>query len=375
MAWAFPPFKTGASEPIRIARVLCIFFLVYVHVNPGVSEFNPAVEGIGAFDWLRFTIVNSFGRASVALLSVISGYLIVHSLERAGYGAVLVKRARSLLIPLAIWSAVFLGLVMLGDRVDPGYAAKTLQGDLTLTRLPTLLLGVFGDPANVPLAFLRDVFVCALTVPLLLAALKRSGLLFMLVVLGLFVLGHLSIFLLTPNLLLFFSVGLWFAVSGTVPMDVPRSVFLISLFAFVVLGIVITGWNFDYALDQTATRDLQIEVALSVIRVPAAIVVWSISVWLAHQRFGRALSQFEPYMFIAFCTHMIVLLPVWFIWKGVLGGYYGAAYPVFFFLSPVVVFVSAWIFANIGARIAPSVLKLLNGGRAIQIAPWRAEKP
>lgn len=353
-----------ASRPIEIARVICIACMIFVHVNPATADFAPGTHGVRVFDWARFFVVDSFGRASVALLSVIAGYLAVFALRRVDYRAFLGKRVRSLLVPLALWSGLFLAMVMVGDHIQPGYLEKTVGRALTLAELPTLLLAALDRPANLPLAFLRDVFVCALLAPVLIEAWKRGAVVFVALVSALYALGMVTPFLLTPNLLAFYAVGIWIACDGRLPR-IPVWIAALSWAVFLGLGVAIAAGEMRYEAAPDAALLRQLEIGLTLIRLPAAIAFWSLSVWLTTHSLGLRMARLERYIFTAFCAHMLILSAAWFAWQTVFGGYYGPLYPVFFFAAPIVVIAFAAVFAEVASRVAGPVFAVLNGGRAL----------
>ena len=70
------------SDRVRIARFLCIFLMMFVHVEPGISA-NVYDRDAGLFDLIYFIFARLFGLSSVSLLSVVSGYFVVASLGKA----------------------------------------------------------------------------------------------------------------------------------------------------------------------------------------------------------------------------------------------------------------------------------------------------
>lgn len=352
-------------EPIRIARVICIFAMFYVHVNPGLADFDPASNGVRLFDGFRLELTNSLGRASIALLSVISGYLGVISLVKAGYLDFARKKVRSLLVPLVIWSGLVIALAWLGDKVQPGYLEETLRGPLELSRLPTLLLGVFGNPANLPLSFLRDIFVCALLAPLLIAAFQTGWRMFLLVTVALYVVGHFTLLFITPNLLAFFAIGVAIAQSGKLP-QIPAIAGWISAALVFLLGAWVSYLQVGFLRSGVTEAPVILEVWLTLIRFPAAVLFWWVSVELAKTRFGRRVASYEPFIFFAFCSHLLILTVLWFGWQQVFGGYNDAAYPVFFLLSPPVMLALSALGAWMLHSILPPVFSVMNGGRGLR---------
>lgn len=352
------------SEAIRIARVVCIFFMIFVHVHPGTTDYLAGEGGVRLFDGLRFFVVDSLGRASVALLSVVAGYLAVYSLNREPVRVFLRKKTRSLVVPFLLWNLILIVLVVLGEQLHKGYIEKSFDDGLNLSHLPELVFGLGGKPANEPLAFLRDVFACALFTPLLIAALRRNTGTFVVLVGGLAVLAAITPLGIRPSIPALYSVGIFIAARKVVPIPSLKLV-LISLVAFAALGAVLT-WR-DLTSDDGARTGLTwMEAGFNVIRVPAALAFWSLALALRGSDLGRRLARLEPYIFTAFCIHVIVSKVAWAGWEPVFGGYFDSLYPLFFFAMPVVVIVSAVIGARIVNARVPWLFSLLNGGRNLQ---------
>jgi hypothetical protein len=357
-------FDPTASEPIRIARVVCIFFMMYVHVNPGLAHFDPVGHPVRLFDLVRMELVNTMGRASIALLSVISGYLGVFSLHKAGYRKFVSRRISALVIPLAIWNIVFIVLVLVGEQVAQGYLARSLGGPITPESLPTLVFAAFGAPANEPLYFLRDIFICSLMAPFLIASWQRSRILFWAGVLVIYAIGQVTALLVTPNLLAFYAIGVAIALNGRVP-QVSGPAALVAGLAVFALGAWITHIEIGLVAAPGEGGSLALEALLTVIRFPAAVLFWWMAVALSQVRWGRRLAALEPYIFFVFCAHMVILTLAWFGWQRVFGGYYGAFYPVFWLGAPLLALGAGVAGARVLDRLAPGVFALVNGGRAL----------
>ena len=294
------------SDSIRIARVLCIFFMIYVHVNPGVSRFTPDVEGVRAFDVARFWLVDSLGRASVALLSVIAGYLAVYSLRRDPFRRFASKKVSSLMLPLFLWDGLFILAAIAGNFISKGHLQQTLQGPLTLRRMPDLLIAVTGSPANEPLDFLRDVFVCSMLAPVLILTLRRTRKGYVVLVVGLAALGFATNFLHTPNILLLYAVGIYVAHLETVPV-LSRRLVATSWVAMAALGLVLAVGEIETTLHGTGYHaSTLLEAGFTAIRLPAAIAFWDVSLRISRTRLLSKLARLEPFVFIAFCCHLLV---------------------------------------------------------------------
>ena len=93
------------SAQIGICRVLCIFFMMSVHVSPGLGQ--ASLVSTGSLAWLGTLWGDFLGRASVAALSFISGYLLIRTAAEAPLASVARRRFRTLVVPMLSWTLIF----------------------------------------------------------------------------------------------------------------------------------------------------------------------------------------------------------------------------------------------------------------------------
>ena len=148
---------------IQSARVISIFFMAYAHVSPGIVEADIAARGVRGVDFLFLFLGSLVAKSAVPLLSVLSGWLLFDTLNGRPFQGILRSKVRTLLVPMVLWNAVLLGLIglfVLGTGEEkwlPQSGLGLLNGLFSLT----------GPPANIHLAFLRDLFVCVLLSPVM----------------------------------------------------------------------------------------------------------------------------------------------------------------------------------------------------------------
>jgi len=166
----FTPARSTASGIQMIRPVLVLFItLAHLFVIDDMSRINGAAA-LNFDNWLMVYLKAALAKSGVPLLSLISGYLAVVSLERYGYGKLLWRKAGRLVWPLFWFNLLFIILVIYpGQAQDPN-----VRPDLQI--YPFNLLGWFQAtfafyrlPANEPLYFLKDLYTCFLLLPLLLA--------------------------------------------------------------------------------------------------------------------------------------------------------------------------------------------------------------
>jgi hypothetical protein len=239
--------------------------------------------------------------------------------------------------------------------------------------MPNLLVAITASPASEPLDFLRDVFVCSLLAPLLIFTLRRNRAFYGVAVGVLVLVGFTTNFLHTPNILLLYSVGIYVANLDRVPALSPRIVF-VSWLALAGLGLTLGVYEIKALFDANGYHTtVWLDVGLSVIRLPAAVAFWSLALRFSRSGPLSRLGRLEPFIFTAFCCHLLVTTVIWVFWQKALGNYYDPAYPLFFFFVPFAVMIAAVVFAETANRYTRSVFSLLNGGRSLEAASFLKE--
>ena len=100
------PVNAEMSVRINAARLVCVLLMMYVHVPTGEGSASVMdISGDIRIDhWLETIVIEGPGRASAALLSVVSGYLAALTLLRRQTGAIGLyqRRFRSIVLPMIL---------------------------------------------------------------------------------------------------------------------------------------------------------------------------------------------------------------------------------------------------------------------------------
>ncbi len=352
------PLGPTGSDAIGVARVLCILGIVYVHAWTGLTGPQLAAADATAQGRLRWALAVLLGRSAVPLLSLISGWLAAGSLGRRGAWPFIVGKARTVALPMALWNG--LAILLVGGAASLGWIVGPKPTGLAWT-LDELLCATRPDDINVQMPFLRDLFLCLLAAPLI----NRLGLR------GLAALALAAMawslwnpafpLLLRPSILMFFTLGLM-ARRGTAPAWIaarPLAWWAAPYAALAVVnGLLATG-----VLPRIASQPLAAGAADLLLRVCAALFFWSLAWRLAQGRWRAQLVGLEPYIFMLFCAHLIL------IWLGgpllgALTGPLGAPlYPVFLVVQPLLVLGATILLAKGIKRLSPRAAAVLSGGR------------
>src|SRR3546814_11878216 len=98
--------RRSLSLSISIARVICICGIVYVHAWTGLNIDQLRAQGTGWQSVLYWTLLELFGRSSVPLLSIISGWLVMASVSKRDYAQFPGGQAKHLLLPMLAWHLI-----------------------------------------------------------------------------------------------------------------------------------------------------------------------------------------------------------------------------------------------------------------------------
>lgn len=278
------------SDAMKVARVLCIFFMVYVHTH---LFYHEGFQSTGYFLGLRSVLAELLGRSSVPLLSALSGFLMLGYFARHQFKAATQKRAIILLIPLVVWN--MLGLLLAFAR---GKGLDVSVNDV---------FPLWSRSFYLQLDFLRDVFVVSAATPLLVWLFKRFRIYGLLCLLGLVCVVDLWPVLLRDQILAYYAIGVFI---GMYRLNLTRYIPAIrtaSSAAFAALFIVILV---EALTGKALYSMLPAEIFDNGLRRPiGALTFWFAAVAIArHRRVTDFLvKHIEPAVFLLFLSHIMMI--------------------------------------------------------------------
>lgn len=295
------PLSRQLSDAIRVARVVALFFMSFTHVRPG-AEVLLADAWDGALDVTETFLLNVLGRGAVPLLSIVSGVLAWRSLCVKAPSRFAVEKFRTLIVPMIFWNCVMLALLLLFyllarsvDSLPTGWLKMLPDSP---TALMNAIFSLTSQPINAPLAFLRDLFTCAILAAPIRYALMRStelGLIAIAALLG-FVFLTETWLILRDQILLFFCLGLLIARFGLEQRRLDVSVLTVAFAATTAVNLLIDGGVLAIP-----------GYSLSVLnRLIVSLTLWALCLRIAASALFPTVARLEKFMFIFFCTHWIL---------------------------------------------------------------------
>lgn len=345
----------NVSSRINLMRIVLISGIIFVHI-PFDTDSSPFNGDYGLFDWLRVFLRDSLFRVGVPCLSAISGYLLFrHGTAKLDYGKTIRRKAKTVLLPFLLWNSAFFLLVLILQSLGVGDGFLPDLSSASPRTLSTLLFAIEGTPINLPLYFLRDLFVCILLSPLLALLISRFPLS---TLVGLLLLAALPIplgIVLRNSILFSFGFGIYLSLYRVDLTIIDRYATLIGP-AFVALA----------ALLATATYltgpalPLWLEIGRNLMVLVGIPGFWALSAIFIRSRLGQSLAGTGGLSFWVFCAHYPLLFCLWVLWNR--GG--SEIYPIFYLLASAIALMALPLTNGMARSALPSIYNLLTGSRA-----------
>ena len=332
--------KKEVSDRIEMLRFLMIFGVVILHV----PQYVPLDQmGTSWFDFAKAFCQHALFRATVPVLTLISGYLLFSSTLDQAPLKLWKKKARSLAVPFLVFNLSVVCVAYLAQaRLGMAISYDLLNADVS-TWLDAMF-GLTNSPINYPLNFLRDMMVLMLLAPVFGMLLRTAPL---------------------PGFIL---VTLLFYNNFDGPV-VLRDTMPILFYAG---GLCATkNWNLQ-ALDKYAKPILAVFLAICFVMIKlkianrtqfvliAPFLVWPAASLFVNTRLGAWAIKHAKYSFFVFIAHAPLLMVSWAAY-GKLAAY--VPYEVYWLATPFATLLTLMLVYKLAARMAPTAFAALTGAR------------
>ena len=342
------------STSIKVCRILCIFLMTYVHVNPGKSNWPP--DAPTSMYYLYLIMADWLGRASVPALSIISGYLAVLSYPRYKNWLDYSKnKARNLILPLFTWNLLIvcfsITIFFITSKTTSVYQ-EIQQADLSVRQALDFLVATNYGSLTEALNFLRDIFVCALLTPVLLFLMKQINLTLIVLIWTIGLCFGFDPFVLRASILMFFVLGIYLATHGGSLL--PNKITGVNC----LIALVIAA-----SIAQTSTLVIEtnypVKNFIYILFISSSFIAFSSL--LARNAIGNYLAKFDLVCFPFFLSHSLILTFLWGTWQLFFGMDISWPYQMFFLLSPLVALTMISLIYPLSTRFHPYIQILLWG--------------
>lgn len=320
------PLAASTSARIRISRSTCIFFMLFAHISTGLSQLEIFASPLTAVKVQYILLSSVLGHASVPLLTVVSGYLVASGRPKR-YPVLVAAKVRSLLLPLMLWSLISIAMLVAAQS----FTGKPLYQPATALDVVNSVTALTASPANYPLRFLRDLFVCMLLAPLFIRLSPRFGwpVLAILVVAAL--LERTWPLFLRAQLPLFFFIGVMLAHRSIAWVDRLRPVWFTGAIALTLLRVI--AYQDVYEIPPLLDIVMRLFIAGS---------FWCFTRSVSERAY-RVFKEVEPAVFLTFCSHTLTYGLLAIVATPFLGRYGDPLFPLYMVLQPIIALCLAYI--------------------------------
>lgn len=328
------------SRRIWITRYFMIIGIIVLHLPP----YQPLNEaGNSFFDYIKAFFSHGVFRATVPLLTTISGYLTFKLGLHYYPMRLLLNKISSLLIPLLLWNipiAIAVFLIQKYDLSSHVFSLKLYPID-TLSWINSVT-GLYESPINYPLNFLRDLFVVSLFSILFWQLLKRIPYTGLLIVFFIYYFNLDGQLVLRNSMLISFYLGALLAHKN---FDLKKldqySILCLSLFLFLCFIIV------EYRIENR-----------EIFRIISPFLVWPAMSIISSCKVGNYLYKYSGSSFFTFLSHGPIILVLFIIFNKT-----NLPYFIYWISAPLLTVIISIILYNLLKSRAPMIASILLGNR------------
>lgn len=221
--------SADTSRRITSLRFLLMVLVVFIHNNFTAQSIAESVAN-GGFDiifrpnalsrWTQLLISDGIARCAVPLFFLFAAYLQAKKAD--SYGVLLKKRARSLLVPFVLWTALYVfyygGVKLIVAKIAPQFVHHPETSWLTWTPADWFhnILGYELKDGDISLPrfaiqfwFLRDLMLLVIASPLIIRLIRRFPVGFFAITVILFIIPVRHLYVVKVQAVFFYVAGLY----------------------------------------------------------------------------------------------------------------------------------------------------------------------
>lgn len=336
------------SDQIKYCRIICIYFMIFVHLPPGLS--HTVLPNF--MEPLKIIIIDILGRGSVPALSCISGFLFYFSLGKRKWNVLIKSRTINLIIPMAFWNCVFIffGIAVLVSTGEKLSIFEQLANISLLEIIYDKIFAINYGAACISHNFLRDIFICAVLAIPLRPLIKRFSWLVVIAALVIDLTITFQPIVMRGPILVFYILGM------VIAQEIGSLKFIVRSRLPYLMGLVlIVMVEFDMINSFYLYNWLK--------RLILSVLVLDVSIVLASKVKSRFIDTLDRSTYLIFLGHNVAFMFFWGVWTLMFGKQIGSIYLLFFSLAPLLWVVTAVSSTGIIYKL-PSFIQVLIMGRS-----------
>ena len=367
------------SKMLSFTSIILVVFLHSYNLKERMLSARTLISDEKNYvSFIQFFISNGLTRIAVPMFLMLSGYLFFHSLRPSvsGFFTKYKSRARSLLVPFLIWSALsilFAYILQSSPSLSP-YVPEYMKIE---TSPGSILHRLIWNPVAFQLWFMRSLIFIVIISPIIYILVRY---LYIVPVIAAFAAFFLEIPIpyITTDALLFFTIGAFLAIHK-INIDRKANKYLgILLFAaWLILLAIKTNMSYTdipivndpfnnnpFANNATAVSTTTIYILHQLSILLGCISVWSLYDVIFSRRLpGKALLNLSASTFIIFVGHEPILnILMEYLLKQRETFSYGYSFTAYL-LAPSFVILLLILLNGILQKLCPGLLSVVTGSR------------
>lgn len=344
------------SKQIDVARSICIFFMISLHIYPSIQQTSFLYQGELHYIWLVY--VGFLGRASVATLSFVSGYVLYTQSGRKSVNDVFVDRSKTIYLPMVSWNFIKVIMVVVLVALEGGTLLNAMER-LDITGLLSALNAVFSltdTSANVTISFLRDLFLSIVIARMLVPFMRKYGAVIVIVAFALAVFRLTEPIILRPSVTLFVLLGVYLGQKNWSLSKLSNWKIAIPI-SGIFFAMFLLSLTFSYS-----NSDLSEELPDLLKRMSLIFFTLWASLMIARRFELKNIASMRSLLFLTYLSHGMVSQILSVLWRFSEVDNHSPIY-VAYFIANIIIFFLVAVLINKMLPLFPRHAQLLLSGR------------
>lgn len=345
------------SKQIDVARSICIFFMIGVHIYPGVQQTSFLYQGELHNFWLVY--VDFLGRASVATLSFVAGYVLYVQSSQKPVGEIFQNRIKTIYLPMVSWNFIKVIMVIALVTLEGGTLLNAMER-LDISGLLSALNAVFAltdTPVNITISFLRDFFVSIIIARMLIPFMQKYGVVIIMIAFALAAFRATEPIIFRPSVTVYVLLGVYLGVKGWSLGRIANWKVAIPI-AGILLAMFLLSLTFSYS-----NSDLAEELPNLLKRLSSIPLTLWVSLLIAKRFELKNIASIRSLLFLTYLSHGLTSQILGVLWKFSGVDNHSPVYLVYFIANIIIFFLAAVILYKM-LPLFPKYVQILLSGRA-----------
>lgn len=359
--------KTDFIEIISNLRFPLTVLVLMIHarfLSLSGGGYNITIADYPVYWNISYYITEILARIAVPSFFIFSGFLFFNNIDHFNftiYRTKIKKRIRSLLIPYLFWNAVVVMFYYLQQTFAPSLAGNT-HNLVVNYNIDDWVHAFWTDPISYPLWYVRDLMIVCVISPVIYFLIKRSGLIFPLLMLVLWLFRIDLLIRGDVEAVAFFSLGSFMSLKDNNGINICKKALPFTIISSIVLTILeILTLNSVISLIPEDSLILKVIHSLNVLSlIMICIAVASI---LLDKGLAKRNETLDKSCFFVYCFHALPIILFTILLARIMAPTNDINALAIYFISPAITLIIGVLLYYLINKFFPKFCAIITGGR------------